>query len=214
VSASAQTLSSPPASLALLNTKVLVLNRSYLPVHVTSVKRAFALLYQGVARVVDEQYRTFDFASWRDLAIEVHHEHIGLVGGCIRVPRVLLLLAYERVPKRHVRFSRFNIYARDGNTCQYCGKRFARAELNLDHVVPRSRGGISTWENVVCSCHACNRRKGGRTPDEAGMMLIKKPHRPQWTPLSSDTFSLRRHHEWMPFLNTVDTAYWNTELRD
>lgn len=197
---------------SLLNSKVLVLNRSYLPVHVTSVRRAFALLYQGVAKAVDEQYRTFDFDSWRDLALEVHHERVGVVGGFIRVPRVLLLLAYERVPKRHVRFSRFNIYARDGNRCQYCGVRFARTELNLDHVVPRSRGGISTWENVVCSCHGCNRRKGGRSPEEAGMKLIKRPRRPEWTPFSADLFMFHHYREWAPFINTVDTAYWNTEL--
>src|SRR5258706_16143910 len=86
----------------LLNSKVLILNRSYLPVHVTSVKRAFALLYQGVARAVDEQYHTFDFASWRHLAIETHHERLGVVGGFVRVPRALLLTAYERVPRRHV----------------------------------------------------------------------------------------------------------------
>ncbi|HYB91065.1 MAG TPA: HNH endonuclease [Candidatus Binataceae bacterium] len=197
---------------ALLNSKVLVLNRSYLPVHVTSVKRAFALLYQGIARAVDEQYRTFDFQSWRDLSVEIHHERLGTVGGVIRVPRVLLLIAYERVPKRHVRFSRFNIFARDNNTCQYCGKRLPRTDLNLDHVIPRSRGGTSTWENIVCSCHRCNRRKGGRTPEEAAMALVRRPHRPEWTPFSSDMFSLRRYREWMPFLSQVDSAYWNTEL--
>jgi 5-methylcytosine-specific restriction endonuclease McrA len=212
MSASAASIYHPPAGISLLNSKVLVLNRSYLPVHVTSVKRGFALLYQGVAKAVDEHYRTFDFDSWRDLAIELHHERLGVVGGFIRVPRVLLLTAYERVPKRHVRFSRFNIYARDSNTCQYCGKHFPRTELNLDHVIPRSRGGISSWENVVCSCHGCNRRKGGRTPEEAGMLLVKRPRRPQWTPFSFETFSLRRYREWMPFLTTVDTAYWNTEL--
>jgi len=196
----------------LLNTKVLVLNRSYLPVHVTSVKRAFTLLYQGVARAVDEQYRTFDFESWRALSVELHHERLGVVGGFIRVPRVLLLSAYERVPRRHVRFSRFNIFARDNNTCQYCGKRFGRTDLNLDHVVPRSRGGLSTWENIVCSCHNCNRRKGGRTPEEARMDLIRRPRRPEWTPFGADMFSLRRYREWMPYLSTVDSAYWNTEL--
>jgi hypothetical protein len=197
---------------AVLNSKVLVLNRSYLPVHVTSVKRAFALLYQGVARAVDDQYRTFDFDSWRDLAVGAGQERVGIIGGAMRVPRVLLLVAYERVPKRHVRFSRFNIYARDHNTCQYCGRRLPRTELNLDHVKPRSRGGLSTWENIVCSCHSCNRRKGGRTPEEARMLLIRRPQRPQWTPFSSEMFSLRRYEEWMPFLSTVDTAYWNTEL--
>ncbi|HYA36305.1 MAG TPA: HNH endonuclease signature motif containing protein, partial [Candidatus Binataceae bacterium] len=143
----------PSQGAALLNSRVLVLNRSYLPVHVTSVKRAFALLYQGIAKAVDEQYRAFDFESWRELAIEVHHERMGVVGGFIRVPRVLLLVAYERIPKRHVRFSRFNIFARDNNTCQYCGIRFARPDLNLDHVIPRSQGGTSSWENIVCSCH-------------------------------------------------------------
>jgi 5-methylcytosine-specific restriction endonuclease McrA len=197
---------------ALLNTKVLILNRSYLPVHVTSVRRAFSLLYQGVAHAVDEQYRTFDFESWRDLSAELHHERVRVVGGFIRVPRVLLLIAYERVPKRHVRFSRFNIFARDANTCQYCGGRFRRSELNLDHVIPRSRGGQSLWENIVCSCHDCNRRKGGRTPEEARMTLIRRPLRPQWTPFSADVFSFRGYREWMPFLNTVDSAYWNTEL--
>jgi 5-methylcytosine-specific restriction endonuclease McrA len=208
----AGTLAPPQGGTSLLNSKVLVLNRTYLPVHVTSVKRAFSLLYQGVARAVDEQYRTFDFDSWRDLAIELHHERIGLVDGVIRIPRVLLLIAYERIPKRHVRFSRFNIFARDNNICQYCGQRLARTELNLDHVIPRSRGGLSTWENIVCSCHACNRRKGGRTPDEAGMRLVRRPRRPEWTPFTAEMFSLRRYREWMPYLSAVDSAYWNTEL--
>lgn len=195
-----------------LNTKVLVLNRSYLPVHITSVRRAFSLLYQGIACAVNEQYRTFDFQSWTELSASVHDDTIGLVGRVVRVPRVILLVAYDRVPRRHVRFSRFNIYARDRNTCQYCGHKFARNDLNLDHVVPRSQGGLSRWENVVCSCHACNRRKGGRTPEQAGMRLLRPAHRPEWTPFMLETFSLRRYKEWGPFLSTVDASYWNTEL--
>jgi 5-methylcytosine-specific restriction endonuclease McrA len=130
----------------------------------------------------------------------------------MRVPRVILLVAFDRVPKRHVRFSRFNIFARDRNTCQYCGHVFPRAELNLDHVVPRAHGGTSIWENVVCSCLPCNRRKGGRSPEEAGMGLLRKPFRPQWTPFMLETFSMRHYHEWLPFLSTVDAAYWNAEL--
>jgi 5-methylcytosine-specific restriction endonuclease McrA len=196
--------------MSVLNTKVLVLNRSYLPVHVTSVRRALSLLYQDIARAVDAQYRTFDFASWADLAAE--EESIGLVGRAIRVPRVILLLAYDRLPRRYVRFSRYNIFARDQCRCQYCGHVFPRTGLNLDHVVPRSKGGRSTWENVVCSCHRCNRLKGGRTPAEAGMRLIRPPFRPQWTPFMTETFGLRRYKEWRPFLSAVDAAYWNTEL--
>lgn len=199
-------------TLSILNTKVLILNRSYLPIHVTSVRRAFILLYQGVAKAVNEQYQTFDFASWRDLAVGMGDESVGLVNQVIRVPRVILLVAYDRVPKRQVRFSRYNIYARDKCTCQYCQRRLPRSELNLDHVIPRTQGGTSTWENVVCSCHECNRLKGGRTPVQAGMALARQPVRPKWTPFMQETFSMSRYKEWTPFLNTVDISYWNTEL--
>ncbi len=202
----------PAAGSTVLNSKVLMLNRSYLPIHVTSVRRAFSLLYQGLARAVNEQYQTFDFASWSDLSVSVHDECVGLVSRGIRVPRVILLVSYDRVPKRQVRFSRFNIYARDDNTCQYCGRTFPRHELNLDHVIPRSKGGTSTWENVVCSCQACNRRKGGRSPQEAKITLLRKPYKPKWTPFMQQTFSLTRYREWLPFVSMIDASYWNAEL--
>lgn len=198
--------------MSVLNTKVLVLNRSYFPVHVTSVRRAFSLLYQGIAKAVDQQYRTFDYESWSALSSTVHDETIGLIGRAIRVPRVILLVSYDRIPRRQVRFSRFNVFARDKNTCQYCGRRFSRSELNLDHVIPRSQGGLSTWANIVCSCLRCNRVKGGRRPEEARMRLIKKPVQPEWTPFMLETFTFKRYQEWLPFLNEVDAAYWNTEL--
>lgn len=200
------------AAASVLNTKVLVLNRSFLPVHITSVRRAFSLLYQGIACAVNEQYRTFDYESWADLSVSVSDDTIGLVNRVVRVPRVILLVAYDRLPRRHVRFSRFNIYSRDRNICQYCGGQFPRTELNLDHVIPRSQGGSSRWENVVCSCHVCNRRKGGRTPEQARMRLLRAPRRPEWTPFMLETFSLRRYKEWTPFLSAVDASYWNTEL--
>jgi 5-methylcytosine-specific restriction endonuclease McrA len=195
-----------------LNASVLVLNRSYLPVHVTSVRRAFALLYQGIARAVNDQYETFDFDSWAELAVSESDDAIGIVGGWIRVPRVILLQAFDKVPRRHVRFSRINIYARDRNTCQYCGRRFARSELNLDHVIPRAQGGRSTWENVVCSCISCNRRKGGRRPMQAGMRLVRKPSRPRWSPVLSVVNGREGYPEWRPFLSIVDASYWNAEL--
>ncbi len=198
----------------MLNAAVLVLNRSYLPVHVTSVRRAFSLLYQGLARAVNEQYETFDFDSWSELSVRVNEEAIGTLAGMIRIPRVILLTAFDRVPKRHVRFSRLNIYARDRNTCQYCGQRSSRSELNLDHVVPRSKGGRSTWENVVCSCLECNRKKGGRTPAQAGLRLVRRPFRPRWTPVLGVLGGRDGYPEWRPFLSIVDAAYWNAELVD
>jgi 5-methylcytosine-specific restriction endonuclease McrA len=199
----------------MLNTQVLVLNRSFLPVHVTTVRRAFTLLYVGLAKAVDEQFKTFDFDSWAALSAAVQDEdRIGLVGRTIRVPRVIILQAYDRLPKRHVRFSRLNIYARDRNTCQYCGRAFPKHELNLDHVIPRSQGGTSNWENIVCCCLGCNRVKGGRTPEQAGMRLVTRPRRPRWTPYLNVPGKAARYKAWAPFLDTVDASYWNAQLKE
>ncbi len=197
----------------MLDTGVLVLNRVYQPVHITSVRRAFSLLYQGVVKAIDEEFQLFDFESWSALSA-ASHDAIATVDRRIRVPRVIVLLAYEHLPKTRVRFSRFNIYARDESTCQYCGAKFRRADLNLDHVIPRSRGGTTNWENVVCSCIACNLRKGGRTPDEAGMRLLKHPSRPRWTPMFRSATRRAFYREWRPFLSLADAAYWNAELLD
>jgi len=196
----------------MLNSGVLVLNRAYFPVHVTTVRRAFCLLYAGLAQAINSRYELFDFKSWSELSLHAHDEAVGMVGRTIRVPRVVVLLAYDRVPRRTVRFSRHNIFVRDRNRCQYCGRTFPRSELNLDHVLPRSRGGSATWENIVCSCVPCNKRKGGRAPHEAEMKLIAAPSRPRWSP--EYAFSLRTsiHREWLPFLNVVDYTYWNLEL--
>ena len=129
------------------------------------------------------------------------------------MPRVILLQAYDHLPRAKVRFSRLNIYARDRNTCQYCGRTPPRAELNLDHVIPRSRGGLTTWENVVCSCVPCNLKKGGRTPDEAHLRLQRPPTRPRWTPFfRGPPRTGRFYQQWLPFLSTADLAYWNVEL--
>src|SRR5258706_2930232 len=114
----------------ILNTKVLILNRSYLPIHVTSVRRAFILLYQGIAKAVNEQYQTFDFASWSDISLSAHDETVGLVNRVIRVPRVILLVTYDRVPKRQGRLSLYNISARAKCTRQYCGHALPWPDVN------------------------------------------------------------------------------------
>ena len=196
----------------MLDSAVLVLNRSWMPVHITTAKRAFCLLYQGIAKAVDEQFEMFDFKDWAELRPKEGEPAVGLVNGMLRIPKVIVLLTYDRMPKRSVRFSRKNIYMRDKYTCQYCGIKFPPNELNIDHVIPRSRGGKSTWDNVVCSCHDCNRRKGGHNPEEAGMKLISKPKKPRWTPYLGFHFDSRMHKEWQPFLNFIDSAYWNVEL--
>lgn len=198
-------------SSSLLGGKTLVLNRSYLPIHVTSVRRAFSLLYRGVARAVDEEYRTFDFRDWSELST-ADRDSVGGVSGLVRIPRVILLVSFDKVPRREIRFSRNNIFLRDRYTCQYCRESKTRSELNLDHVVPRTAGGLTTWENVVCACLECNRRKGGRTPEQAGMRLRKPPRRPSWTPFIARNLTAARYREWQPFLSGIDSAYWNVEL--
>jgi 5-methylcytosine-specific restriction endonuclease McrA len=202
-----------------LDASVLALNKYYMAVHVISVRRAFCLLFKDLAEVVtfDEgRYASFDFQSWREVSAaraafkQPDDEFIRTVSFEIQVPRVVRLLGYDRLPRQRVKFNRRNIFARDSNRCQYCGKRFATTELSLDHVLPRSRGGQATWENIVCACLKCNVRKGGRTPWEAGMRLIRDPEQPKTSPTLTLKLSNGRYKSWKSFL---DNAYWSVELK-
>jgi 5-methylcytosine-specific restriction endonuclease McrA len=199
---------------SLLNLQVLVLNRFWQAVNVCSAKRALTLVFQGHAEVVlgagDGSFETYDFREWQDFSQqESHPDFVRTVSFRIRIPRVIMLLVFDRQPKKEVKFTRHNIFERDRNTCQYCGKVHDRSELNLDHVIPRDRGGPTTWENIVCSCIPCNTHKANRTPQEAGMRLIRKPKRPKWRPFLQINLSLNYHDSWKHF---VDLAYWNVEL--
>jgi 5-methylcytosine-specific restriction endonuclease McrA len=198
----------------MVHSSVLVLNRSFFPVNLTTVKHAFCMLYRGAAMAVDSQYKTFDYESWSQVTIKQKDETIGLVNTLIKIPRVIMLVAYDRIPKTQVRFTRANIFARDDNTCQYCGKAFPKQELSIDHVIPRSYGGKSTWENVVCCCFICNHTKGGRTPKQAHMKLRAHPRKPRWTPFYKASLNGIRRQEWIPFLSVLDISYWNTELME
>lgn len=197
-----------------LEQQVLVLNRLWQAVNVCSARRALTLLFEGHAQVVfadgEGAFQTYSFGEWRDFSQqEPHPESIRTVSFRIRVPRVILLLFFDRLPKKEVKFTRHNIFERDKNTCQYCGRAFERKDLNLDHVIPRDRGGPTTWENIVCSCVDCNTLKANRTPQEAGMRLIRKPKRPRWRPFVQVNLEFHCHESWKHFL---DLAYWNVEL--
>jgi len=198
-----------------LNDQVLVLNRLWQAVNVCSVRRALTLLFEGNAQVVfgdgEGDYRTLNFQQWRDLsaADPEADSSVSTISFRIRVPRVILLMGFDRFPKKEVKFTRHNLFERDRNTCQYCGRVFDRHDLNLDHVIPRDRGGPTTWENIVCSCIPCNTRKANRTPAEAHMRLVRKPKRPKWRPFVQVSFGATMHDSWRHFL---DVAYWNVEL--
>ena len=196
-----------------LDARVLVLNRGFQAVAVTRAARAFGLLCSGAARALDKEFRSFDFSSWAELGADLDDDVIHTPRMILKVPRVVILQAYDRMPRTQVRFSRHNIYLRDNFTCQYCGKLFSRSQLNLDHVVPRSQGGRTSWENVVCSCVRCNLSKGGRTPSQAGLKLLKDPRRPSWSSLSPALGKVP-YKEWLPFVDPVTASYWNAELED
>jgi 5-methylcytosine-specific restriction endonuclease McrA len=150
-----------------LSSSVLVLNRFYMAVHVVNVRRAICLLFRELAEVIhleQGQYANYDYQSWQEISElraafkEPHEDWIQGVNFELQAPRVIRLLFYDRIPRQTIRFNRRNIFARDGNRCQYCGEHFPTSELSLDHVVPKSRGGETCWENIVCSCVACNVR--------------------------------------------------------
>lgn len=189
-----------------LSTQVLVVNRHLQAVHITSARRAFVLLWTDVARALDEAWVAHDFPRWSQMVVRDGDPTLGTSRGPIRIPRVVQLVSYDRMPRATVRLTRRNIFLRDAYTCQYCGRRAAPRELNLDHVMPRSRGGPMTWENVVCSCRVCNLRKGGRTPAEANMRLLRKPVRPRWSPILALAFAPTRPSAWEPFLASLPGA--------
>jgi 5-methylcytosine-specific restriction endonuclease McrA len=141
-----------------LHKPVLVLNSSYEPINVCAARRALVLVLKGVASA--EEHANAQVHSARQ---------------AMRVPSVIRLLEYRRIPHQTRALSRKNILMRDRYTCQYCLRTFNSGELTLDHVQPRSRAGETTWENLVACCHPCNNRKGSRTPEEAGMRLARAP---------------------------------------
>lgn len=172
--------------------QTLVLNASYEPLKVVSWQRAMILWSKGAVEVLAE-----------------YDKEVRSVSFTFKLPSVVRLLRFvrSRIGKKHVPFTRWNIYQRDNYTCQYCDEQFASDELTFDHVVPASQGGTRTWTNIVTACYPCNRRKGPRTPAEAGMTLKRAPEKPAPSPVFRITFGMKRTPEaWRDWL------YWNIEM--
>ncbi len=191
-----------------LTKRVLVLNRLWQAVNVIGSKRAFSLLSQEHARVIhsiDDDFHVLQFTEWVDYSITQHSSDgwdcVRTVRWEIRVPKILLLSHYDRLPMKEVKFTRQSLFERDNFTCQYCRKTFPQKNLNLDHVIPRERGGKTTWENIVTSCLRCNGRKGNRLPHEASMRLVRKPQRPKYRPFINFVLGSDLDESWLNFLN-------------
>jgi len=173
-------VNSPISRPSVMQAPVLVLNATFEPINVTAVRRALVLMLKGVAQ-----------------AEEVHASEVHSTTKALAVPSVIRLLTYRHIPQQSRALSRKNILLRDRNTCQFCGRALPASELTLDHVLPRSRGGHSSWENLVACCYECNNRKGDRTPEEAGLQLARRP-RP---------FTLHTSRQLMRLIGNKDTKW-------
>lgn len=201
-----------------LNAQVLLLNRFYMAMQVITARQSFILLYRDVAEVIDTEdgsFYNYSFSNWQALS-QLRHEDeqehglgdvprtdwIRSPRQLIEVPRIVRLTEFNQVPKSTLRFNRSNLYARDNQQCQYCGKHIPLSKMSLDHVIPRSQGGGTSWENIVCSCVRCNTSKGGRTPKQAHMKLLNKPHKPEGFAALPINQANDKFDAWAPFLNS------------
>lgn len=210
---------------SVLKQEVLLLNKDFTVLGVTNVQQAFIYLVKGIAEVIDVDEDTgswnyYDFTTWEELSVVTTQcENSNIVGKWLRrvednllVPTVVRLVTMVKRNKIQPKFNRKNVYYRDNYTCQYCGVKKSTQELNLDHVLPSSRGGKTTWKNIVCSCIKCNLQKRNRTPEEANMHLLSEPK-----PLDYQTMGSRGKSSWKNFFKESDlatNAYWQTKLKD
>jgi 5-methylcytosine-specific restriction endonuclease McrA len=193
---------------------VLVLNKNFYAIQIVNWQRALSLVYLDHARVIDEDYQTYSFDDWRELSTEIIKDPSGYINTPtfkLAIPDVIALRTFEGIPKSEVKFTRRNIYEHYHYQCAYCGHRFNTSDLNLEHVVPKSRGGKTDWTNIVTSCIPCNLRKGNRLPKEANMKLLMSPSKPKWRGSAAVVFrpGFRIKASWQRF---IDNVYWNTEL--
>jgi 5-methylcytosine-specific restriction endonuclease McrA len=199
-------------SMNVLDRPALVLNRNWVAIQTTTVKEAIGLVAKGSARIIEpESFATHDLAAWNDVSRAKAMFGDAVIRSArleIAPPEVILLTAYAGMGERAVVFSRRNLFKRDRFTCQYCGAQPGPEELTIDHVVPRSRGGVSSWENCVLACVACNARKADRSPTQAGLALRGAPRKPSWRSLARIEPRIRRE-SWEQFLTR---AYWEVEL--
>lgn len=211
----------------------LVLNKGFMAVHIATWEKAMSLIYQGAAQAVDENLQCYDFADWVELSSMMKDNAKGFVHTStmrVAIPEVIRLTRYDRLPKQDVKFTRMNIYEHYGFQCCYCGHKFPTRDLNLDHVVPKSLGGKTTWDNIVLSCITCNTVKDDKPLGEATypkdpeklpahlkskagqhMKLLVKPSRPKWKGAKTVLMKapLPIPVSWQKL---IDKAYWDSEL--
>ena len=166
---------------------VLVVNRAYCPIHIITWQKALALLYKDHAKALDRDFISYKFSDWVEFSIKNADDYskIKTVSYHIAIPEILALTIFDKLPQRDVKYSRQNVFIRDNYTCQYCGKAFKKHQLTVDHVIPESRGGKTTWDNIVSCCRKCNARKDDYYLHDATkrypvLKLKRIPVKPKW----------------------------------
>ncbi|HVG94150.1 MAG TPA: HNH endonuclease [Planctomycetota bacterium] len=198
----------------MLEERALVLNKSWTPISTTSVRRAIVLVVRGAAGIVDPE--TYSVQTWSDWLGTTPQDDgdddadgdllLQGFGFSVRVPQVIALRHYDGFPVRGVAFTRRNVYRRDGYACQYCGRRPGVEDLTIDHVIPRSRGGTTCWENCVTACRSCNAKKADYLAHELDLALERAPAAPRW-PGGLDPASVRARPAWHRFLPQSTLLY-------
>lgn len=196
--------------------KVLVLNKCWTPINTITLRDAITLVFSehddGVpkARIIEpESYSAMTWQDWSNLRPSVNDDAIRSANLEFRVPEIILLSHYDKMPKPRVHFSRRTLFKRDKHTCQFCGKRPRNDEWTVDHIIPRAQGGKTTWENCVLACYKCNSKKANRTPKQAGMTLLSEPTKPDLRYFKCDL--THKVDSWQSFLGS---AYWSVELEN
>ncbi len=208
---------------------VLVLNSSYMPIQVTTLKRTLKLLFKEKAEVVsveEGKYASYDFSSWEEMSLlskdiwdkNKSYSYFNHNNSIFGIPKVIRLVDYNKIPVK-LRINRRNIILRDDHKCQYCGKKKSLSELNIDHIIPKSKGGKNTWENLTCACISCNSKKRDRTPKEANMKLLNHPVKPTIYLMFKkylNGLKIEDAKEWVHFFpqDFISEAYWSVSLID
>lgn len=188
---------------------VLTLNKHYVPIHIIEWGKAVSLMFQDHARALDMDYMVYKYEDWLAFSTlpetERAYQFVSSSRYKVAVPEIIVLTDYERLPTRDVKYSRQTVFQRDAWTCAYCGKVFDKKDLNIDHIVPRCKGGLTTWQNTITSCISCNSKKADKTLAEAGLKLLFQPKRPKWlSPLTRVASKEHPCKSWNHFLNRAN----------
>ncbi len=185
---------------------VLVLNRNWQAINVRTPADAFCQMATDVVTALDiredESMIPTCWEDWKKLAVRENDFSVGTAHGLIRVPTVVVLSRFSKVPMKRPKFNARNLWERDGGRCQYTGRALRPGEGNIDHIVPRSRGGATTWENCVLAAREVNSRKANRTPEEAGLTLLRRPESPRELPVTQLLRNVHGIPDWEPFLKS------------